>query len=462
MENLLHTRFRTILLLFCGCTTFFLLHNTFGGLRPPQSGVSLIIPRKIWQSWKLDPLRFEARDAERAMTWTLKNPAWRYEVLTDDNAETYVKQHFGPGGFNRPDIVSIYLGLNARIIQADLLRYLIMYVEGGLWADIDVEAIKSIDHFVPKRYSESDIDMVIGIETDEPALKDHPVLGAKAQSFCQWTFMCKPRLPVMMRLIDNILIWLSNLAMEQGRSISELQLNFDEVLNGTGPSAFTTAILAEISVNTGKRKTWADFHGLEESTVVGGVLVLTSEAFAAGTGHSESGNHHGKNALVKHHFHASTWTDSHPRFKHPIYGEVEKCNWDVECVKLWDANTAFFASLPKEDQTKMIALKDRETAAALRTDDTGPEIPLVPDAGSPQALPMLEEARTQLVESDSNAPGSAAAAMLAGVPAGLTDSIAVDMAADLDDDLPAGAAAVAPADGSSPDESPLQAQVALE
>ena len=63
---------------------------------------------------------------------------------------------------------------------------------------------------------------------------------------------------------------------------------------------------------------------------------------------------------MKHHFHASSWTTHHPRYKHPIYGEVEKCNWDVECVTLWDANTAFFASLPEEEQLKMIALKDRE------------------------------------------------------------------------------------------------------
>ena len=38
---------------------------------------------------------------------------------------------------------------------------------------------------------------------------------------------------------------------------------------------------------------------------------------------------------------------------------------DVECVKLWDANTAFFAALPKEDQRKMIGLKDREETAAF-------------------------------------------------------------------------------------------------
>ncbi|KAK5108451.1 hypothetical protein LTR62_008269 [Meristemomyces frigidus] len=292
-----------------------------------------------------------------------------------------------------------------------------MYVEGGIWADIDVEAIRPIDHFIPKRHSESDIGMVVGVETDEPGLKNHPVLGAKATSFCQWTFMCKPRLPVMMRLIDNILIWLTRLAVEQGRSISDLELNFDEVLNGTGPSAFTTAILAEMTAVTGRKTTWDDFHDLEESKVLGGVLVLTSEAFAAGTGHSDSGNHHGKGALVKHHFHASSWTTNHPRFKHPIYGEVEKCNWDVECVKLWDANTAFFASLPKEDQRKMIGLKDREETAAALDAEFAAAMPVVPKSGPlPAAMPPAEAPKNDLRAIDNGMPAAA--------PAGQADAIA--------------------------------------
>ena len=314
----------------------------------------------------------------------MKNPKFRYEVLTDDNTMDYVEEHFGPSGYNRPDIVQTYKTLNAKIIQADLLRYLVMYVEGGVYTDIDVEAIRSIDYFIPKRYDEKSVNMVIGVETDEPAFKDHPLLGSKAQSFCQWTFMCKPRLPVMMRLIDNILLWLQNLSHEQNVPISEIQLDFDEVLSGTGPSAFTNAILAEMSETEGRPITWEEFHDLEESKLLAGVLVLPSEAFAAGTGHSQSGNHGGRQALVKHHFHASSWPSQHPRYRHPIYGEVERCNWDMECVKLWDANTAFFAALPEEEQLKMIAIKDLD---AKKFDQDSSEPQIGPPAGHPATEP---------------------------------------------------------------------------
>jgi mannosyltransferase OCH1-like enzyme len=354
-------------------------------------------PRKIWQSWKVDPTRFESRDIERARTWTVKNPGHRYEVLTDDNADYYVEHHYGPRGINRPDIVKTYKSLDARIIKSDLLRYLIMYVEGGVYADIDVEAIRPIKRFIPKIFDEAVVDMVIGIEVDEPSFAWHPVLGSKAQSFCQWAFMGKPRLPVMMRLIENIMKWLHELSVKQGKPISELYLDFNEVLTGTGPSAFTTAILAEMSKVVGNPVRWETFTGLTEAKLVGGVLVLPVEAFAAGTGHSDSGNHKGKGAMVKHHFHASSWPSKHPRFKHPVYGEVERCNWDLECVKLWDANTAFFDSLPEAERLEIINIKEKkqpdpnhppiEDNIAKNPQDAGDQV----QDQSPLQIPVKEE-----------------------------------------------------------------------
>lgn len=315
-------------------------------------------PKKIWQTWKIDPLQFEERDSTTARTWLQKNPNFRYEVLTDNNDVGYVEQHFGPGGVNRPDIVEMYRSITATIIKADLLRYMVMYAEGGVYADIDVEALKPISRFIPDhRYDENDIDMVIGVEIDQPDFKDHPVLGKKSQSFCQWTFMARPRLPVMLQLIENIMAWLEGLAKEQGVPVSEVVLDFDQVISGTGPSAFTQAVLKQMNIDAPRGTpeiTWNAFHELDESKVVSRVLVLDVEAFAAGQGHSDSGNHDSRGALVKHHYHASNWPSRHPRFNHPAYGPVEQCNWVPDCVAKWDANIAAFALLNEEEQKKTI------------------------------------------------------------------------------------------------------------
>ncbi|OAG12738.1 alpha-1,6-mannosyltransferase Och1 [Paraphaeosphaeria sporulosa] len=316
------------------------------------------IPKKIWQTWKQGPLTFEQRDSDTAKTWPAKNPNYRYEVLTDDNALEYVEEHYGVNGFNRPDIIDLYRELNITIIRADLLRYLIMYAEGGVYADIDVECLRPVQRFIPERYTELEVDMIIGVEIDEPAFADHPVLGSKCKSFCQWTFAAKPRLPVMMRLIENIQEWIHDLSKKKGVSVGQLELDFNEVISGTGPSAFTDAVLAQMTaMNGGKEVTWDPFHNLAESRLEHGILVLNVEAFAAGQGHSDSGNHDSRGALVKHHYHASGWPSLHPRRNHPMYGEVEKCNWKPECVAEWDKNVADWDKLSKEEQDKLLASK---------------------------------------------------------------------------------------------------------
>lgn len=154
-------------------------------------------PKKFWQIWKVDPLHFDERDLGRAQTWAKLNPSYRYEVLTDANDLEWVEHYYGPHGVNRPDVVYVYKTLGAKIVKADLLRYMIMYIEGGVYADIDVEALRPIDEWIPGIYRmhERSIDMVVGVEADQPAFRDHPLLGSKSESFVQWTFMvCFPNI----------------------------------------------------------------------------------------------------------------------------------------------------------------------------------------------------------------------------------------------------------------------------
>lgn len=314
-------------------------------------------PLKIWQTWKIDPLLFGITETVRATTWLKKNPNMRYEVITDASEMTYIEQHFGPRALNRPDIVNFYRSVKMPIIKADLLRYLILYAEGGVYTDIDVEALKPFHRFFPETHDEQDYDLVIGIEVDEPHFKEHAILGPKSQSFCQWTIIARPGHPVFLRLVENIIKWLTDIARKQHASIGDVELDFDQVITGTGPSAFTKAVLAEMNRSRPKTSpviTWDTFHNLYESKVVSRVLVLPVEAFCAGQGHSDSGNHGSRGALVKHHYHASNWPSRHHRYSHPAYGQVEECNWNVECVQQWDKDVAEFEKLPQEGKNQKI------------------------------------------------------------------------------------------------------------
>jgi hypothetical protein len=43
----------------------------------PVPVTSTVFPKKIWQTWKIDPLEFEERDSQRARTWNAMNPGYR-------------------------------------------------------------------------------------------------------------------------------------------------------------------------------------------------------------------------------------------------------------------------------------------------------------------------------------------------------------------------------------------------
>jgi mannosyltransferase OCH1-like enzyme len=324
-------------------------------------------PKKFWQIWKVPPLHFEEKELQRARNWTQMNPTYRYEVLTDDNGVLWVEQAYGPNGLNRPDVVNFYQSFDDHIIKADFLRYLIMYYEGGTYADIDVSALKPIDTFIPDQYkgAEEDIDMVVGVEVDQPQYKDHPILGSKSMSFVQWTFMCKPRLPVMLKLINDIIVWINGLADEQHVPISNVTINFDQVISGSGPTKFTLAILSEMAKKQGSVVEWNTFHNMTEPKLLGGVLVLPVKAFAAGQGHSNSGKAYCPEANIKHHYHASKWPLTHPRYKHPIFGQLEDCSWNSSCIAKWEEKVALFNNLSPEVQAKELKRRKQGHEARL-------------------------------------------------------------------------------------------------
>lgn len=60
---------------------------------------------------------------------------------------------------------------------------------------------------------------------------------------------------------------------------------------------------------------------------------------------------------------------AHPRFNHPIFGEVEKCNWNAECVRKWDEDTAAFEKLTPEEKIRQVALKEADDKRKLEEEE---------------------------------------------------------------------------------------------
>ena len=91
-------------------------------------------PRKIWQTSRTGPAGLEADDRKAIQSWVKINQKHRYEIVTQHSAESYVRDKFP----HRPDIAETFVDLQDPILRADLIRYLVLLGDGGVYSDLDV------------------------------------------------------------------------------------------------------------------------------------------------------------------------------------------------------------------------------------------------------------------------------------------------------------------------------------
>lgn len=273
------------------------------------------LPRKIWQIYltppKADKSSFEI-DAEQladTASWLARNPDYEYVLVGDKGAEEFIQQNFKQNSKLR----KILRELKNTGMKSDLLRYLILSVEGGVYSDIDTEALKPIDHWVPEKYS-STARAVVGVEFDRLDGSNwgevHPDL-----QFCQWTIAAAPGHPLFRYMAEFVVSALDAFATEHNTTFSELSASSSDVMQLTGPSAWTDAVFQQLQRYEPQLTSVRDLSGLTEPRLIGDVLILPIDGFGSGQSHSNS-THDGsvpEEALVRHKFRGSWRHDGSSR-----------------------------------------------------------------------------------------------------------------------------------------------------
>ena len=206
---------------------------------PTTASPTPMIPRKIW--YKLGPKGLTDETRERIETCRSQNPTYESEILTDGSDDTYVRERF----IDRPDIVQTYLDIPIPILKADLLRYLILFADGGIWSDLDVtcEGVP-IDDWVPEQYMEH-AGLVVGWEFD---------VGWTyfQRQVASWTIMAKPGSLHMAMVIDDILKGLRQKTEQYNTTISNLTYKMIEENEGivafSGPLRLTKSIIKSVEL----------------------------------------------------------------------------------------------------------------------------------------------------------------------------------------------------------------------
>ncbi|CAH0021580.1 unnamed protein product [Clonostachys rhizophaga] len=264
------------------------------------------IPKKIWQiGLPKSPLDTESHIDPKGLqdtpTWLALNPDYEYTIVGKAGGEELLDKHYA----DQPKVREIYHGLANVGMKSDLLRYLILETIGGTYTDTDTIALRPIDRWVPPQF-EGKVGLIVGIEFDQ---RDngpwadilHPL------QFCQWTIAAAPGHPVFRKMIDRVLWSVQKMAVEHQSPVSLLMPSSTEVMNSTGPAAWTDAVFDQLKEFDPSLNSVRDLAYMTEPRLIGDVLVLSIDGFGMGQPHSASTNDGSipEAALMRHLFRGS-------------------------------------------------------------------------------------------------------------------------------------------------------------
>jgi alpha 1,6-mannosyltransferase len=196
--------------------------------------------------------------------------------------DAFIERHFS----DKPDIVDMYHSLPNAGMKSDFLRYLILDVEGGVYTDIDTQALKPISQWVPAEYRDQ-ARLIVGIEFDRRDGGSWADIPHWLQ-FAQWTIAAAPGHPVFPKMVKHVLMTVTKLAEERGVSVSELTPSSFEVMNSTGPAAWTDVVFAQLQEYEPELETTKDLSFMTGPRLIGDILVLNIDGFGMGQSHSHA------------------------------------------------------------------------------------------------------------------------------------------------------------------------------
>jgi hypothetical protein len=148
------------------------------------------IPRNIFQTWKTKKISSEFKSLTQ--TWVDKNPNYAYFLYDDNECDDFIKKNFD----NR--IYNAYCRIIPGAFRADLWRYCILYVYGGVYADMDTICINSIDLFLNE-----DIEFMTPIDlNNNPNIGNHNLFNAFIAAV--------PKHPILLDCINRIVYNIEN------------------------------------------------------------------------------------------------------------------------------------------------------------------------------------------------------------------------------------------------------------
>jgi len=279
-----------------------------GTPKPPVIPEGPLIPKKIWQnmfSHLIDP-----QELKETPTWLAKNPDYAYKLVGLPGADEILAKYYNDDS----DIKTTFNRLRNTGIKSDLLRYMILYNEGGVYTDIDTVALKPIDKWVPEKYRDQ-VRVLIGLEFDQGDGGGWVDIFHEVQ-FCQWTIAAAPGHPLLKNMLDHGLKRLHEVLKDTNQTMETFKPKSVDVLTSTGPAAWTDVVFRELQKIEPELTSLRNLSGMTGPRLFNDIMILPIDAFGMGQPHSKSTNDGTipKAALSKHLFRGSWRNSQSPEF----------------------------------------------------------------------------------------------------------------------------------------------------
>lgn len=139
-----------------------------------------MIPKIIWQTHKVEYSQLPEYMLECSKTWKKHNPEYEYRYLDDNDMDNFILEYFGK------EWLDILNNCPIKIMKVDTFKYMLLYVYGGVYADIDYICSAPINSW-------SDKEQNLIIFQDDLFLE-----------FTQAVFASSPNNTILSKTIDNI------------------------------------------------------------------------------------------------------------------------------------------------------------------------------------------------------------------------------------------------------------------
>ena len=144
------------------------------------------IPRILHQTWKSREI--PGVTASWVASWMNVHSRWEYWFWTDDDTKELFARYFY-------FYYSLYVHYPWSIQRADIMRYFILWLYGGIYADLDMECLRPLDNLL-SAYS-----CIMAREPEEIAYVQH----MRNMSIASNAFMaCRPRHPFIKFIVNNL------------------------------------------------------------------------------------------------------------------------------------------------------------------------------------------------------------------------------------------------------------------